>query len=596
MRLVCRVFLTFSSLALGCSFVLAQHTMVMHSHQQGTESICSKGWDAPIPLFSTEQTGKWSHPVTTNSIHAQAYFDQALAFYYGFDTISAMRSFHQATVKDPLLAMGYWGVALAAGGDLNIPVNDPCMTLAIKQSELALKNQGNASADEKLYIDAISKRYGTDSTGTPVDRDPQQLSVPYMLAMRNVYDKLFTHAARPDPDADALYVVSLMNLRPWLWWTTSGTASNEIQLAIAALESGLKNPAFSHHLGLNHFYVHAMEEAPISTAIRARAAANLLMNEAPERLPHLRHMPAHIYLLAGDWENVVKANQRAVEADQWWVPPCRKSMDAPDCNPLLVGHYMSHDMLFLGVGYSNQGLWNDTRDLAERTEANAYAFIDSQHGLEHYLTTRAMMAIHFGQWDYLASIPPPQSSMPDPHSETFCTDLKLKLASAIWYFGRTMVDAERGQSTVNDLFAFNRAATCATAANVGWGNNGASSILAVVHWRLLSRIALKQGSQAQAIEFARLAAEMEDLLDYDEPPGWYEHSRNTLGGALILAGDPKQALTVFNENLTKHPNDSLSLFGKWQALVRLKSSDAPYAEHLFRKQWRGTVDPRLDDM
>jgi protoporphyrinogen oxidase len=42
--------------------------------------------------------------------------------------------------------------------------------------------------------------------------------------------------------APALYVVSLMNLRPWLWWTTSGSSSNQINLAIAALQSGFMNP------------------------------------------------------------------------------------------------------------------------------------------------------------------------------------------------------------------------------------------------------------------------------------------------------------------------------------------------------------------
>ncbi len=582
--------------AICCGPVLAQHTMVMHSHQQATQSVCSKAWADPIVLFPPAQTGNISHPVTTKDRDAQAYFNQGLAFYYGFDTISAMRSFHQATLKDSSLAMGYWGVALAAGGDLNIPINDPCMKLAIAQSKLAIEKRGSASAAEQLYIDAISKRYGTDSSAAPVDRAPQQLAVPYMLAMRDAYDKLFTRAAKPDPDVDALYVVSLMNLRPWLWWTTSGVPSNEIKLAIDALEAGLKNPAFSHHLGLNHFYVHAMEEAPIPIATRAIHAANVLMNEAPERIPHLRHMPAHIYLLAGDWANVVKANQRAVEADEWWVPPCRKSVDDADCNALLVGHYMSHDMLFLGVGYSNQGLWNNTRDLAERTEANASAFIASQPGLEHYLTTRVMMAVRLGQWDYLSFIAPPQQPMPDPHSAKYCEDLKLKLASAIWYFGRTLIDAQRGQFTGNDLFAFNQSTACATSANAGWGNNDAASILAVVHWRLLSRIALKQGNQPQAVEFARLAVEMEDLLSYDEPPGWYAYSRDTLGASLMLAGDPKQALEVFDKNLTEHPNDSLALFGRWRALAQLGSHDAAYAEHQFRLQWRGDADPRLDDM
>jgi tetratricopeptide (TPR) repeat protein len=288
---------------------------------------------------------------------------------------------------------------------------------------------------------------------------------------------------------------------------------------------------------------------------------------------------------------------------------------------LLVGHYRSHDLLFLGVGYSNFGLWDEVHQTADAVEDNAKRFIVQQPGLEHYLTTRVMMYTHFGKWKDVAALPPPQP-LPDPHDPDavgYCKKLTFKLATAMYYFGQTMVDAEafplasryaafgtadgrnvlleaHDKKIVEDLFAFNQASSCVADADVGWGNNTAASILTVIHWRLLSRIALRQGAPQEAIENARQAVQMEDLLNYDEPPGWYVYSRETLGAALLLPGDAKAALAVFDKNLEDHPKNSRALFGRWQALLKLGSPDAGPAEKQFRLQWTGKELPELRNM
>jgi hypothetical protein len=242
----------------------AQHTMVMHSPESAqaaenspcrmSEKPTDNPWEHHIDPFPSTLIGTLSHPVSTQSQLAQQYFNQGLTFFYCFDTISAMQSFHEATKADSHLAMGYWGVALAAGGDLNIPIDDPCMKLAIAQAKLALANLAYASPAERLYINAILERYGLDGPLQPEKRDPAQLSVPYMQAMEIAWRQLFVNTKSPDPDVASLYAVSLMNLRPWLWWTTSGQQSDEITRALDVLRRGLKLSQFKEHLGLNHFY------------------------------------------------------------------------------------------------------------------------------------------------------------------------------------------------------------------------------------------------------------------------------------------------------------------------------------------------------
>lgn len=569
------------SLAAGAAH--GQYSRGTHHHSgPGSSSPCdSQRFDGPIDNFyPSGKAGKLSHPVSTNNLQAQQFFDQGLTFFYGFDSESAMRSFHQASRADPGLAMAYWGVALAAGGDLNIPISVPCMQLARQQIQAAYDLRGKASPQERLYIEALAKRYAIPGPA-PALPDHRQLGVSYTLAMQSVYEQL----GSKDADAGALYAYSLMALRPWLWWTTSGDPSEEVAEVLRVIETGL--PLFPQHIGLHHLNVHAREEGPIAKAALAKASADFLFQNAPAVTPHLHHMPAHTYLLLGDWKGVIDANQRAVEADQAWVDACRASISAPLCNQLLVGHYYSHDLLFLAVGHNNRGDLGTVLTKSDRLEENVRRFVETQPGLEHYLTTKVMMLVHFAQWQLLRDLPAPQSNMPSLDSKTYCADLQYKLAAAVWYFGRAMGHASLGQPTNDDLQGFQQAQACVQSAGLGWGNNSASSILEIVHWRLLERIARIKGDKEASQMFALLAFETEDLLNYDEPPGWYLSSRETHGAALYLNGDFKAAEKVFREDQQRRPNNSRSLFGLWQALKAQGSSDAPKAEALFNQQWTG---------
>ena len=66
----------------------------------------------------------YSKPITTDSTEAQQWFDQGLLCLYGFNHDEATRSFKQAAALDPKAAMPWWGVAYAAG----MNINDPEMT------------------------------------------------------------------------------------------------------------------------------------------------------------------------------------------------------------------------------------------------------------------------------------------------------------------------------------------------------------------------------------------------------------------------------------------------------------------------------------
>ena len=88
--------------------------------------------------------GKVHFPVsTTKSPEAQQYFDQGMAYLYGFNHEAAIKSFQRAAELDPNLAMADWGVALALGPNINLDVDPDREKQAYEMVQSALKKQAS---------------------------------------------------------------------------------------------------------------------------------------------------------------------------------------------------------------------------------------------------------------------------------------------------------------------------------------------------------------------------------------------------------------------------------------------------------------------
>src|SRR5262249_40882720 len=59
------------------------------------------------------------HPIRTDSVRTQQYFDQGLALIYGFNHLESVLSFQRAYRIDSRCAMCYWGKAVALGPNIN---------------------------------------------------------------------------------------------------------------------------------------------------------------------------------------------------------------------------------------------------------------------------------------------------------------------------------------------------------------------------------------------------------------------------------------------------------------------------------------------
>ncbi|HSE60024.1 MAG TPA: hypothetical protein VLA99_15095, partial [Nitrospiraceae bacterium] len=256
------------------------------------------GGESGTPLF--DNLGRLHHPITTTSPKAQQYFDQGLRLVFAFNHEEAINSFEEAAKLDPKAAMPHWGIALALGPNINMPMDREAEKRAYEAIHQARSRAGGASAKERAYIEALALRYSVDPNGKR-----ETLDRAYAEAMGKVAAQY-----RDDADAATLYAEAMMDLQPWDYWTPEGQPKGRANEIVSTLERALTlNP---DHPGACHYYIHAVEASPKPE--RALPCARRL----PALMPgagHLVHMPGHIYLRLGMYKEAAEQNVHAVSID-----------------------------------------------------------------------------------------------------------------------------------------------------------------------------------------------------------------------------------------------------------------------------------------
>ena len=170
-----------------------------------------------MPLAPRLQNlGVHTFKVTTSSERTQLFINQGLNLAYGFNHAEAFRAFAEAARLDPACAMAYWGQALVLGPNINAPMNADDEPKAYALAQKAMEVKASATPREQAYIEALAKRY----TGKAGDR--QAADRAFAQAMSAVV------AGYPDDlDARTIFAESLMDLRPWNYWTRDGQPYDE---------------------------------------------------------------------------------------------------------------------------------------------------------------------------------------------------------------------------------------------------------------------------------------------------------------------------------------------------------------------------------
>jgi tetratricopeptide (TPR) repeat protein len=485
--------------------------------------------------------GQHHHTISTKNPEAQSFFDQGLTLVFAFNHEEAARAFRRASELDPHSAMAFWGVALALGPCINLmDVDPPHKKAAYEAVQKALLLAPAATESERDYIQALAKRYSSDPKV-----DLRKLDVEYANAMR----ELSKHYP-DDLDAATLYAESLMDLHPWKQWNLDGRPTEGTEEIIAVLESVLRRDP--NHLGANHYYIHATESSP--HPLWALASAKRLETLAPGA-GHLVHMPAHTYMRVGDYAAAARSNALAADADRVYF---RESHTSGSIYDMM---YYCHNLHFLAASYSMAGDFAHAKQAADEVAAHAAPMFHDMPMAETYVPYPIFMLVRFHRWDDVLALPAPNPGM--------------AMTNAFWHFARGSAFAAKGQianaEAEQKILARARKETPADV-EFSFYFNKAQSFLDLAENILNARIAAAKGDHERAIEDWGKAVEIEDGLNYGEPPEWFYPVRESLGSALLLNGQADQAEAVFRTDLKQYPRNPRSLFGLLKALEAQKKS------------------------
>ena len=513
---------------------------------------------APPPIVPTERLyddlGTYHRAITTSSPEAQRYFDQGLRFYYSFNHDEAPRSFEQAAVFDPSCAMCAWGAALTLGPNINMPASAEAQSAAYASLRRALAHRDAATPDERALIDALARRYAETPPDTAEGR--AALDQAYADAMREAM-----RSFPDDLDAATLFAEAMMDLHPWDLYTSDGTPKPGTEELVAALEGVLAR--MPDHPGANHFYVHAVEAS--AHPERALASAERLPGLVPGA-GHIVHMPAHVYLRVGRYEDAAEANRRAIATDRTYLA------QAPP--PGAYGMYVAHNFQFLAAAAMMEGRSAEAltaaRDMVATTPLEMFR---QMPGFDGVLDYPILVLVRFGRWDAALDEAAPPEDLP--------------FALAVHHFARAV--ARLGKGDVENARAEQasfEAAVLRVPADARQFTNSARAVLAVPHALLAGLIAEHERHRNEAPRLLREAVAAEDALVYDEPPDWLLPTRHYLGHALIVFRRYRDAEQVYREDLRIHPDNGWSYLGLAQALRgQGHEAEAAAAEREFHAAW-----------
>lgn len=490
--------------------------------------------------------GDHHYEVSTTNPLAQQYFDQGLRLMWGFNHAEAIRAFEQAARITPNCAICYWGIAYSYGPNINAPMDSTSGVAAWTSLQEALTLKASASEREAAFIDALANRY---AAVPPVQR--AALDSAYARAMNAVADRY-----PDDHEAAVLAADAIMNLSPWNYWTPDGEQRPETERLLTLLETVVaEDPS---HPGGCHLYIHAVEAAEPEKAVPCAERLAWLMPGAG----HIVHMPAHIYIRVGRYNDAIDANIHAVHQDETYIA---------DVSPagIYPAFYYPHNYHFLAFASTFAGRGDLALETARKAAEHMDLGVARMFGPEaaRMLAHPHLTLMAFGRWEAVLAEPAPPAD--------------IRFAAGLVHYTRGVADAalERWDDAAIELDSVRQIATEFT-------EDWPSTVMQIATHALMGDIAYRQGDFGGAVQHYRVSAGLQDGLRYTEPAYWNKPVRHDLSAALLAAGQPSEAERVYREDLEKFPVNGWSLYGLAESLdAQGKTAEATEVRALLGEAW-----------
>lgn len=467
--------------------------------------------------FAADQLGTIEFK-TSGSPEAQKEFLHGVLLLHSFEYPDARTAFTKAEQLDPNFAMAYWGEAMTYNHPIwNERDRDKAVAALNKLAPTPEQRlQKAATQREKDFLQAVEILF---EDGAKKERD-----LAYAEAMEQMHRKY-----PDDLEVSSFYALALL-----------GTSENSrdiptyMKAAAVAEEVFAKNP---QHPGAVHYLIHSYDD-PVHAPLGLRAA-RVYAKIAPSAV-HALHMPSHIFLALGMWDDVESCNDASWKASKF--------------NSYHAAHWLEY-------AYLQQGRFREARELLNKVESEAKSKQNYQDVQWYIPAMRAAYVIESkSRFSEVSASPavPSGDSFAYGVADVFAAGLSAihenKIDDAIRYHS----DIQKAIGSENN--SESKAAECkAHAANMSPAENLA---VQVMEKELHAAILNAQGKKEDALQLLKEATAVEDSMTFEfGPPLPVKPSHEMLAEFLLDAGKYKEAQDEFNKALARAPRRSQSLVG-----------------------------------
>ena len=472
-----------------------------------------------------EQLGTVVFPVSCNRA-AQGEFERAMAMLHSFWWEQGQTAFQHVVTADSSCGMGYWGLALVAWGNpfAGGPGGGAGKGEALRRgaafAERALA-VGAPTAREQGFLNAAGALYrGSDS-------------IPNARRLQAYSDTLARlHRDFPNDDEVAIYyALSLVETAP----KTDTTFARQRQAA------AILNPLFArfpNHPGLAHYIIHANDSpqlAPLGLDAARRYAAI-----APSA-PHAQHMPSHIFIRVGMWDETIATNQRSFDAGYEYA----KAHD------IGVAPEQFHALDYMVYAYLQEGRDRDARRTVELAQGlKATLTTDQLVANYNRVAMEARIPLERGDWKAAAQLP--------------VRAAELTIGAALGHFTRGLAAARLGDTASAGVEI--RALTTIQTDMTRRGDNEWAAVVDIKRQLVTAWREFAAGDTTAALRDVKVAANVEDVTEKQPiTPAELLPARELEADMLLAVGRYADAGKAYQATLTREPKRARSLYGAGRA-------------------------------
>jgi len=466
--------------------------------------------------------GRVSFPVSCTP-EAIRRFEHAMAGLHSFWFEDGARAFGAVLQADATCAMAHWGLALNAWG--NPFAGGPSGDRLKEGSGSAERAAANPvrSARERGFIAAVAALYRDTGGSSNAVR---------LQAYADTMARLYRDNSG-DTEVTIFYALSLLATAP-----RTDTTFAQQKRALAILD-----PLYARHPdhpGLAHYIIHSADSPQL--AALGLGAARRYADIAPAA-PHAQHMPSHIFIRLGLWDEAVATNWKSYHSGV---------AHAKATGPWTTTGEGLHALDYAVYGYLQRG--QDSAARAAVAVAHAGSIAPSVNVLIGQYNRTAMAAripLEQGDWKAAAAFP-----APDPAAVGVTAALS-RFTRAIGAARSGDVSAARTDIAALDTIALDLAAKKDTY----WARVAGIKRDAAAAW-----VQFAGGDTSGGLVTARAAADIEDVTDkHPVTPAELLPARELLGDMLLAAGRYPEARAAYQATLRREPGRARSLFGTARA-------------------------------